>query len=455
MQRNMDMAELIKEFNIETSRIFNSGCSCGRKHLTDIKEILIEHGALAKVPGIIKKYGGSKVFIIADKNTYNAAGKAVLKYIENESLSFSLYVYDNEHLQTDELAVGQAIMHYNNECDFILGIGSGTINDIGKIIAHTTGLPYIIVATAPSMDGYASSTSSAIRDGIKISVNSACPTAIVADLDILCHAPIHLLQSGIGDMLAKYISICEWRISHLITGEYYCEEIASLVRNATKKCFSIENLLDRDSEAIKSIIEGLIITGVAMSFAGLSRPASGMEHYFSHIWDMRALEFNTPSNLHGIQCGVGTLLCLRIYRFISGIVPDRQKACDFVNSFSVKDWNEFLVKFLGKCADALIELERREGKYDLAEHAKRLDIIIERWGEILDIISEELPPVEQVERYMTEMGMPTTPKELGHSDEDVQAVFQTTKDIRDKYVGSRLLWDLGYINEARDVCKSD
>jgi glycerol-1-phosphate dehydrogenase [NAD(P)+] len=291
----MNMADLIKDFNIDTAQIGNNDCPCGRKHTANVKEIIIQQGALNRVPSIIKKYGGSNVFIIADKNTYNAAGQLVCEYMKHENLRFSLFVFDNEHLEPDEWAVGQAVMHYDSECDFILGIGSGTINDIGKIVAHTTGLPYMIVGTAPSMDGYASSTSSVVRDGIKISLNSVCPTVIVADLDVMCQAPTILLQAGIGDMLAKYISICEWSISHVITGEYYCEEVASIVRKATKKCACIENLSDIGPENVRPLIEGLIIAGIAMSFAGLSRPASGMEHYFSHIWDMRGLEFNTPN----------------------------------------------------------------------------------------------------------------------------------------------------------------
>jgi glycerol-1-phosphate dehydrogenase [NAD(P)+] len=451
----MNMADLIKDFNIDTAQIGNNDCPCGRKHTANVKEIIIQQGALNRVPSIIKKYGGSNVFIIADKNTYNAAGQLVCEYMKHENLRFSLFVFDNEHLEPDEWAVGQAVMHYDSECDFILGIGSGTINDIGKIVAHTTGLPYMIVGTAPSMDGYASSTSSVVRDGIKISLNSVCPTVIVADLDVMCQAPTILLQAGIGDMLAKYISICEWSISHVITGEYYCEEVASIVRKATKKCACIENLSDIGPENVRPLIEGLIIAGIAMSFAGLSRPASGMEHYFSHIWDMRGLEFNTPSTLHGIQCGVATPLCLRIYKFITGIVPDRKKAIDFVNSFSVEDWNKFLTQFLGKSAKTLIALEKKEGKYDTQLHKKRIEVIINCWDEIIKIISEELPDLEKLKQYMIKVGIPTKPMELGHSNDEVQDTFLVTKDIRDKYIGSRLLWDLGLIEEAKEAFKCD
>ncbi|WP_252891799.1 hypothetical protein [Thermoclostridium stercorarium] len=144
----------------------------------------------------------------------------------------------------------------------------------------------------------------------------------------------------------------------------------------------------------------------------------------------------------------------QVYEFIARLVPDRKKACDFVNSFSLKEWNRFLAGFLGRSAEGLIELERKERKYNPESHAKRLDIIVNNWDEIVKIISEELPPAEQVEKYMKKLGMPTMPKELGFSDGEVQGAFLATKDIRDKYIGSRLLWDLGLLDEAKHVCRS-
>lgn len=429
-------------------------CSCGRLHETGVKEIAIQQGLLGQVPELVRKFGGTRVFIIADDNTYKAAGETVCRYLDENSLPYSIYVYRTEHLEPDEYAVGKVVMHFDSKCDFIMGIGSGTINDIGKILAHLVNLPYMIVATAPSMDGYASASSSMVRDGVKVSLNTVCPTVIAADLDIIARAPVRLMQAGIGDMLAKYISICEWRLSHLINGEYYCDKIAEMVRVAVKKCSSVENLQSGDPETLRPVMEGLIISGIAMSFAGFSRPASGMEHYFSHIWDMRALEFNTPSDLHGIQCGVATMLCLRIYRHIAGITPDSKKARDFTESFSVREWNKTLTEFLGKSAEALIQLEKKEQKYDILSHRKRLDNIVAHWDEILAVISEELPSVEKMEKFMQKLDMPTSAEDLGHSGSELRNAFLATKDIRDKYIGSRMLWDLGILNEVSECLQA-
>lgn len=425
-------------------------CSCGRHHAASVREVVIDRGAVSQVPHLIRKYGGSRPFLIADKNTFKAAGETVCSLLEKADLPFSSFVYEDSP-EPDELAVGQAVMQFDRRCDFILAAGSGTINDIGKIIAYTTGLPYMIVGTAPSMDGYASATSSVIQDRIKHSLNTVCPTVIVADLDIMSRAPQRLLWAGLGDMLAKVVSICEWRLSHIITGEYYCEAIATMIRSALNKCCSVEELSAPQPETIRPIVEGLILSGMAMDMAGLSRPASGTEHYFSHIWDMRALEFQTPSDLHGIQCGVATLPCLRIYQYLRGVVPDRRKALAFCQSFNPDAYNEFLCGFLGKSAKGLIELEKKEKKYDPDGHRARLDAILSRWDEILQIISEELPACEQVEQFMRKQGMPVTPAELGHSDDEVCNTFMATKDIRDKYISSRLLWDLGLLDEAAGI----
>ena len=164
------------------------------------------------------------------------------------------------------------------------------------------------------MDGYASATSSMTRSGLKISLPSRGADVILGDSDILCQAPMKLLRSGLGDMLAKYISICEWRVAHLLLGEYYCEEIADLVRSAVNQCVAhAEGLLNRDKDAVMAVFDGLIIGGVAMNYAGLSRPASGVEHYISHVLDMRAVEFGEKAELHGLQCAAGTYIAAKAY----------------------------------------------------------------------------------------------------------------------------------------------
>ena len=427
-------------------------CDCGNIHSTRVDDVIVEKGAINRVPEVIERYGAKKVFVIADKKTYRAAGEKVCKILKDSNIAHTVFVYEVESLEPDESAVGACMMHYDTSCNMILAVGSGVINDIGKIVANVTNHPYVIVGTAPSMDGYASGTSSMAMDGLKVSLPSACANVIIGDVDILKEAPRRLLQAGLGDMIAKYVSICEWRIAHLITGEYYCETIAQMVREALGKCVDhAKGLLKRDEEAVRAVFEGLIIGGVAMSYAGVSRPASGVEHYFSHVWDMRALEFGNNMDLHGIQCAIGTMISVKIYEQIKKMTLDREKAIAYVQEFVYEDWSKELKQFLGKSADAMIALEKKEHKYDSTLHEKRLDLILEKWDEILAIIEEELPSSAQIEKILDDIEAPKTPEEIGLGDTSLMLTFEATKDIRDKYVLSRLAWDLGVIDELRGM----
>ena len=339
-------------------------------------------------------------------------------------------------------------MHMEMDCDAVIGIGSGVINDIGKMLAALARLPYIIVGTAPSMDGYASATSSMTRDGLKVSLNTKGADVIIGDTDILKNAPLRLLRAGLGDMLAKYVSICEWRIASVITGEYYCEEVAQLIREAVEQCVAgAEGLLRREEKAVEAVFAGLVIGGVAMNYAGCSRPASGNEHYISHVVDMRAVEFGTNEDLHGTQCAIGTLETLRVYEKLQKITPDREKALAYAENFCYADWAEQLRAFLGRGAESMIALEKKEGKYDLSAHKKRLEVIISRWEDLMEIARQELPSSDQMERLLDLIGAPKTLDDIGVDGKILPMAFRVTKDIRDKYVLSRLLWDLGVLEE--------
>lgn len=421
-------------------------CKCGKDHIFTSR-VIVKEGALQELPGLLAQYGAKKVFLIADKNTYAAAGKTAREIIEG-SVQVLSCVFNEAALEPDERSVGRAIMYYERDCDVVIGVGSGVINDISKIVANVAGKPYIIVGTAPSMDGYASATSSMTRDGLKISLNSKCADVIVGDLDVLCNAPAKMMASGLGDMLAKYVSICEWRIANLITGEYYCEDIAQLVREALKKCAdNAEGLLKRDKEAVKAVFEGLVIGGVAMAYAGVSRPASGVEHYFSHVWDMRGVEFGTQVELHGIQCAMATYQAIKLYEIVKTQTPDYEKAASYVNAFDQKAWEQTLRAFLGKGAEAMIALEMKEGKYRKDTHPARFAVIKENWDAILQIIEQELPSSEEIAKLLDIIGIPTDLRAIGVDAECARTTFKATKDIRDKYVLSRLSWDLGILEE--------
>ncbi len=423
-------------------------CDCGKVHAVPIKNILCGSGVVGQLPDIINDFGAKKVFVLSDINTYKAAGQRVCDILSESGIKFTNYVLNKDKPEPDEKTVGSVIMHYDAECDIIVAVGSGVINDTGKLLATVADKPYVIAGTAPSMDGYASATSSMTRDGLKTSLATKSADVIIGDTDIMKDAPEHMLKAGLGDMLAKYVSICEWRIANLLLGEYYCEKIADLVRVALDKCVrNADGLLRRDEKAVEAVFEGLTICGVAMTYAGLSRPASGGEHYLSHLLDMRAIQFGTNEDLHGIQCAVATLIMSRLYEKVKNITPDREKALCYIAEFDYSKWSDTLYGFLGESAAPMIELEKKEGKYDVAACSKRVDVIIENWDKILEIIDEELPSSSEIEAMLDRIDAPKTLSEIGIDEDILPTAFKATKDIRDKYVLARLCHDLGIIDE--------
>ena len=416
---------------------------CGRIHSGKLRDCAVGEGVIRILPALIRKYGGTRAFVLCDRDTYRAAGEQVCSLLESEGIPYDLHVIGRTHPVPDERIVGEAFMYCGNNDDIIIAVGGGVINDTCKIVASAKNVPDIIVATAPSMDGFASATSSMERGGLKVSLGSKCPDAVIGDTDILSRAPVHLIRSGIGDMLAKYVSVVEWRLSHLINGEYYCSEIAGMVEQSLEKCVKNAPLaIQGDRKAIEAVMEGLVVSGLTMNYAGVSRPASGMEHYISHITDMRALEFGTPSDLHGIQCGISALTVIRAYEVLARITPDREKALRHAAEFDTEAWYAHLRERLGRAADALIELDGKERKYDVGKHAARLERIIENWDGVRKIIAS-LPDSLGLEEFMTGIGHPTEPGEIGISPEDWREAFTMAKDIRDKYGLGMLLWDIG------------
>ena len=426
-------------------------CPCGKAHTAAIDAVVKGSGAVQRLPEYVNKYG-SKPFVVADINTFAAAGEQVCEILQSAGITYGSFVFSEKALEPDEKAVGSLCMHYDKSCDVIVGVGSGVINDLCKILSNLTGKPYIIVATAPSMDGYASATSSMSRDGVKVSLNSRCADVIIGDTQILKNAPMHMIRSGLGDMLAKYVSIAEWRIAHIVTGEYYCEAVAGLIREAVKRCVdNARGLLAREEKAVEAVFEGLVIGGVAMAYAGVSRPASGVEHYFSHVWDMRGLEFGTKVDLHGIQCAMATMKAVELYEKVMQIRPDWEKARAYVETFNLEDWNTQLRAFLGSSAETMIALEKKEGKYCKASHPARYRMIAENWDAILQILRQELPAKEDLRNLLDTVGISCDLTVIGVDRETARQTFRATKDIRDKYVLSRLAWDLGILEDLCDT----
>ena len=437
------------------SLLANDGflCACGKHHYSRLSDFVTGSGILSDaLPAMLTKYHVSHPFVLCDRDTYTAGGKAVIKILTALGLSCTLHVIQRTHPSPDERIVGEAVMHCGKDCDGVIAVGGGVINDTCKILASARHIPDIYVSTAPSMDGYASATSSMERDNLKISLDSQCPNAVLCDADILATAPAHMVCSGIGDMAAKITSLAEWKMASCIVGDYYCPTVADMVDDALHTCLQEgEAAVHGDHNALCRLAEGLVLSGVAMNYAGISRPASGMEHYISHILDMRSLAFGTPADLHGIQCGIGTLYTLRGYEILfdklGGHAPDTEKALEAAKSFDRDAWNARLRKIVGPGAEAMIANEDAYGFYKPENHRTRLQNIAGHWDEIAAAL-HAMPTSAENTAFFHRIGHPTTAAEIGVSAEEMENAFRMAKDIRPKYILGHLLWDLGMTDEV-------
>lgn len=423
--------------------------ACGQVHTSGLKCYHAGAGAIKRLPSVLASLDIKKPFVVCDKNTYKVAGEAVIRSLKDARVPHGLYVFGGAVIEPDEHYVGALTMAFNPECDCVLAVGSGVVNDICKVAAHAFSLRSVVVGTAPSMDGYASNSSSMHVNGVKTTLYNDCPVAVVCDTEVVRQAPMRMLWAGLGDMLAKYVSICEWRIAHLLIGEYYCEEIASLVRNSLKKCVDNARALpSRDPAVVEAVFEGLTMSGVAMAFAKNSRPASGIEHYFSHLWEMMAQERGSKADLHGIQVGVGTLLSLKLYEWVRTLRPDIAAAQRAMDAFSERAWEANVHRVFGRCAQQILDIEAVTHKNAKDRQKIHMERIADNWDGIVRIIDEELPSAGEIESLMTAVGMPKVPVDLGVSTRDTQDAFLSSRDIRDKYILSSLMFDMGLLDEA-------
>jgi len=444
---NKTIAELIDPRGFE--------CECGVHHAVSIKYIKTGRGVISCVPEMLEVLGAKKPFVLCDRNTYAAAGQRVCEILKEAGIPYTLYVLPVDKPAPDEWTVGNVLMRFDMSCDLVLGVGSGVLNDTCKEIAFKTGRENAIVGTAPSMDGFASATSSMELDHVKVSLNNQCPQGILLDADILAQAPMRMLWAGFGDMVAKFVAVCEWRITNLITGEYYCEAIADLMRAALKKIVdAADGITKRDPDAIQAIAEGLVLAGIGMAYAEISRPASGLEHYFSHMWEMMALERGKPYDLHGIQVGIGTVLSMKLYQEIRKIQPDRAKAEAHMAAFDAAKWEEQVRRIFGKTSGEILSIEAKTRKNDPAKHAVRLNNILNNWDAIMKIIDEELPDYNTLYNTMAATGMPMRPSEIDVPMQDVIDAFVGACDIRDKYLSCSFLWDLGLTEEFAAILEN-
>lgn len=376
---------------------FRSGCACGRVHSTAVKDVRIGAGLVGEVGNILRENSfPENILLVADENTLAAAAgieEALCGFNVTRKIYGNIRVADMKHVkELEELIADSDIA--------VLSVGTGSVNDPCRLACARQGKKLCIFATAPSMDGFASDSSPIVKDGFKSSYAAKSPEVIIGDTKILAVAPSCLKSAGFGDMIAKYVGLIDWRISSLLTGEYYCERVAALTEKAVDTLMDMAHLVTvNDEETAGRIFESLLMTGIAMSFTKNSRPASGSEHIIAHLIECLQLPDGIIPNYHGEDVGVCTLEMLKLYN----------KWAESDTAEGVResvDW-EKVFEVYGAMAEDVRQLNFPENIVDSVNPDK----IGECWDEIRDII-HSVPSYEECKAAMIKAGCKITVEDI-------------------------------------------
>lgn len=392
---------------MDLQRILNQleNCPCGRKHTFATKVVEIGSGLTAKTGEILEKAGFPKnILLVADRNTLGVS-EGLLESLTASGFTIKQLIYeDMKYAKVEQVREVEALL---SDVEGLISVGTGSLNDICRVASFKKGKKFCIFATAPSMDGFASDTAPIVENNFKSSWQAEQPMVIIGDTKILAKAPNILKSSGFGDMIAKYVGLVDWKLAKLLIDEYYCENIAAITQEATDRIASLADSVTADNEETAgAIMEALIMTGLAMKLAGSSRPASGAEHVVSHYLECHKVIKGIWPDFHGRKVGVATVYCNRIYRNMADRLETISCTADPTDWADVyQHYHESLHPDVKKLNEPTIT--------DLVD-PKKLE---EAWPTIRKIIRETLPENDALMKMMTIAGAPTTPEEVGVSDE--------------------------------------
>lgn len=427
-------------------------CDCGRTHKSLFAHYIFEPDAIGKLPALLSQLGYTRPYLISDTHTYAIAGNLVEKVLQKADIHFTSHVLkspENGDVAADEHALGSVAMANDKDADIIISIGTGTINDLGRYFSYITGRPFMLVATAPSMDGLVSGVAPLIFHNMKITFPAQEPLALICDPGIMAKAPLKMLAAGAADILGKYNCLLDWKLSHIINGEYYCDTIAGIMRTAVDQTMkSTKGLASHDSKAVSVLTEALVLSGIAMDFSGNSRPASGAEHHQSHYWEMQFLFDGIPAVLHGTKVGIGTVLMLELYNTLAEMdKPDFAGIrAQISQRLSVADWEKEMHRCYRDGAEGIIELERKARKNDPDGLLKRLAVIEEKWDEIRSL-AQTAPKASEIYHVLEQMGAAKVPADVGIPRQYVYDSIRYGKELRDRYTILQFMWDIGRLDE--------
>ncbi len=417
MEVDMTVNELLKGV---------TDCECGMTHLCPIDHVIIKKNACDDLGELTKSC--KSILLVADTNTYAVCGEKVKSAIGDKIADTLIYERCGV-LVPDEIAIGEMDSRVTKNTDLIVGIGSGVINDLCKIVSFNHKLPYYIVATAPSMDGYASKGSALILEGMKVTLNADVPKAIIADTDVLANAPVDMIRAGYGDIIGKYSCLNDWKLSTLVNGEYMCERVWKTTYDVVENTVELaDGINERNSDSIGALMEALVAVGILMAYVGNSRPASGSEHHLSHYFEIVGIVRDEEYLPHGIDVCCSAIETAKLRQTLIAI--DNLDDVEYV--FDEAKYESEVRRIYGKIADEVLALQKKYGLYG----KDRVKIYKEKWSEIREVLAEA-PTAARMTELVEKIGLSYDSFCTLYGEEKLADAMLYAKDLKDRY---SVLW---------------
>lgn len=422
-------------------------------------EVAVARGALAQTGALMATWmPGSAALLVADEKTWSAAGDRPEASLREagvplaEPLVFpgspTLYAsLDNaarirEAIVAADQATGTRVTP--------VAVGAGTLNDLVKMAAHELERRYVVVGTAASMDGYTGAGAPMSSNGVKITVNCTAPQVVVFDLEVTARAPQWMVASGYGDLAAKIPGGADWILADAAGVEPIDEHVWSLVQSGVRDALAHPTELAAGApEAFEGLVNGLVLSGLAMQVHGGTRPASGAEHYFSHIWELDHLGADDdPPLSHGFKVAIGTLAMLAFYEpfMARGLADlDVDAAVDAWPSWQAVE-ADIRATFTGPLADHAVK-ETKVKYVDPDGLRARLETLKAAWPRTRERLAAQLVPAADFQAQLRAAGAPSRPQDIGLSVQQLRETFPKAMYYRSRYTVLDVAREAGWFDE--------
>lgn len=431
-------------------------CVCGRTHGVPMKHLSVKMSALDCVADILSKLGiGGTGKLVYDRKIEEKVALPIEEGLEKQGLKLIPYTVgdDGDEIKPEVSLSEEIARQLRGSCDFLISCGSGVITDLTKQAANILDIPYAIIATAPSMNGYTSSMAALTDRGIKKTLLVRPAEAIFADIGVLMNAPLPMVRAGLGDIVSKSVCNADWKLSQIVKKTYFCP-VPFRITDRSEPLYleTAEEIGLRTGRGIEMLTDGIMRSGLSMTIVGTSTPSSGAEHFISHYWDLMALLHGEKKYLHGVQVGVATLIVLRLYDFIRELrIREKVNMERLKKAYPSKDdIKRRIASKFGACAEG-VEDEFMKKYQPWDEKKQEIEWIIENWDGIWKELEPFIRPSAPVKRALRVSGAAANYRDLGKRREDVVDALYNAWYIRGRYTILDLIVELGLLEEALEI----